>query len=111
MKWRHWKPGRVKALEPASQRDIEVQLRHRWDRILSYLLPRADLIGNMAAILADSPPQAAAGAIGPEAAGRVPLRSGKGLVKKNEKKEFLALMGGVRFRTLRNHCLCYEQLR
>ena len=112
MKWRHWKPGRIKALEPASQRDIEVQLRHKWaDRILSYLLPHADLVSNMAVILADAPPSVATGALGPEAPGGVSLRSGKGLVRENDKKEFLALMGDVRFRTLRNHCLCYEQLR
>ena len=83
LKWRHWRPGRLKELEPTTQRAYEVHLRQRWaDRLLAHFTPYAGDIPNMA-----------------------------GLLGNRFHQEALDLLGDARFRTIRQHCLMYESLK
>ena len=83
LKWRHWRPGRLKELEPTTQRAYEVHLRQRWaDRLLAHFTPYAGEIPNVT-----------------------------GLLGNRFHQEALDLLGDARFRTIRQHCLMYELLK
>ncbi|CAE7523103.1 Rbm17, partial [Symbiodinium sp. CCMP2456] len=73
-----------------NQRALERGLREKWgERLLSFLLPVANKIPRMAALM---PP-------------------GTTAVSLELKGEFMDLLGDARFRTLRMRCLSYEELR
>lgn len=45
LKWRHWRPGRIKEMEPTTQRALELHLRGKWaERLLARLVPFAERI-------------------------------------------------------------------
>ena len=82
VKWRHWKPSRIKELGPINQKVLEGHLRRKWaERLLAHLIPHAGEIAHLA-----------------------PLRGD------NEEQEFHDLLGDTRFRTLRQRCLVLEQM-
>ena len=82
VKWRHWKPSRIKELGPINQKVLEGHLRRKWaERLLAHLIPHAGEIAHLA-----------------------PLR------RDNEEQEFHDLLGDTRFRTLRQRCLVLEQM-
>ena len=82
VKWRHWKPSRIKEVGPVNQKVLENHLRRKWaERLLSHLIPYASGIPHLA-----------------------PLRGD------NETQEFFDLLGDTRFRTLRQRCLVLEQM-
>ena len=82
VKWRHWKPSRIKELGPINQKVLEGHLRRKWaERLLAHLIPHAGDIPHLA-----------------------PLRGD------NEELEFHDLLGDTRFRTLRQRCLVLEQM-
>ena len=82
VKWRHWKPSRIKEVGPVNQKVLENRLRRKWaERLLSHLVPYASGIPHLA-----------------------PLRGD------NETQEFFDLLGDTRFRTLRQRCLVLEQM-
>ena len=82
VKWRHWKPSRIKELGPINQKVLENHLRRKWaERLLSHLIPHAGDIPHLA-----------------------PLRGD------HEEQEFHDLLGDTRFRTLRQRCLVLEQM-
>ena len=82
VKWRHWKPSRIKEVGPVNQKVLENHLRRKWaERLLSHLVPYASGIPHLA-----------------------PLRGD------NETQEFFDLLGDTRFRTLRQRCLVLEQM-
>ena len=82
-KWRHWKPGRLKEESATTQRKLELHLRDRWaDRIIGLLLPFAKDIPYLHAVNGE-----------------------------NVHQEYLDLLGDTRFRTLRIHCLCFENIQ
>lgn len=82
-KWRHWKPRHLKEESHTTQRKLEQHLRSRWaERVINLLEPYANEVPYMRAI-------------------------GTG----NLNQEYLDLLGDTRFRTLRIHCLCLENLR
>ena len=73
VKWRQWKPSRIKELGPINQKVLEGHLRRKWaERLLAHLIPHAGEISHLA-----------------------PLRGD------NEEQEFHDLLGDTRFRTLR----------
>ena len=42
VKWRHWKPSRIKELGPINQKVLEGHLRRKWaERLLAHLIPHA----------------------------------------------------------------------
>jgi hypothetical protein len=78
-----WKPGRLKEEPATTQRKLELHLRERWaDRIIGILLPFAKDIPYMKAVQGE-----------------------------NTHQEYLDLLGDTRFRTLRIHCLCFENIQ
>ena len=82
VKWRRWKPSRIKELGPINQKVLEGHLRRKWaERLLAHLIPHAGEIPHLA-----------------------PLRGD------NEELEFHDLLGDTRFRTLRQRCLVLEQM-
>jgi hypothetical protein len=82
-KWRHWKPGRLKEESATTQRKLELHLRDRWaERIIGLLLPFAKDIPYLNAVNGE-----------------------------NVHQEYLDLLGDTRFRTLRIHCLCFENIQ
>ena len=82
-KWRHWKPGRLKEESATTQRKLELHLRDRWaDRIIGLLLPFAKDIPYLHAVNGE-----------------------------NVHQEYLDLLGDTRFRALRIHCLCFENIQ
>ena len=82
-KWRHWKPGRLKEESATTQRKLEFHLRERWaERVIGILLPYAKDIPHMRAVQGNKVQQ-----------------------------EYLDLLGGTRFHTLRIHCLCFENIQ
>ena len=82
VKWRHWKPSRIKELGPINQKVLEGHLRRKWaERLLAHLIPHAGEIAHLA-----------------------PLRGD------NEEQEFHDLLQDTRFRTLRQRCLVLEQM-
>ena len=82
VKWRHWKPSRIKELGPINQKVLEGHLRRKWaERLLAHLIPHAGEISHLA-----------------------PLRGD------NEEQEFHDLLADTRFRTLRQRCLVLEQM-
>ena len=83
LKWRHWRPGKIREMEPATQRALELHMRVKWaERLLAHFAPFAEHIAYMQDILGE-----------------------------DFRKEALDLLGDSRFRTLRQHCLVYESLR
>ena len=51
-RWRHWKRGKVSEHVTTNQRALERGLREKWgERLLSFLLPVANQIPHMAAIM------------------------------------------------------------
>ena len=82
VKWRHWKPSRIKEVGPINQKVLENHLRRKWaERLLSHLIPHAAVIPHLAPLQGD-----------------------------NETQEFFDLLGDTRFRTLRQRCLVLEQM-
>ena len=54
LKWRHWRPGKVREMEPTTQRALELHLRGKWaERLLAHLAPFAEHISYMQDILGD----------------------------------------------------------
>ena len=83
LKWRHWRPGKIREMEPTTQRALELHMRGKWaERLLAHFAPFAEHIAYMQDILGE-----------------------------DFRKEALDLLGDSRFRTLRQHCLVYESLR
>ena len=83
LKWRHWRPGKIREMEPTTQRALELHMRGKWaERLLAHFAPFAKHIAYMQDILGE-----------------------------DFRKEALDLLGDSRFRTLRQHCLVYESLR
>ena len=81
-KWRHWKPGRIRDMEPSTQRRLESDLRLHWARrLIAHMAPYANEIPHLQPIH------------GPDLF-----------------QEYMDLLGDTRFRTLRIHCLGLEQL-
>ena len=82
-KWKHWKPGRIRELEPTTQRRLEGDLRIQWARrFIAHLSPHANDIPHLRS-----------------------LQGGDLL------QEYMDLLGDTRFRTLRIHCLGLEELQ
>lgn len=82
VKWRHWKPSRIKEVGPINQKVLENHLRRKWaERLLSHLIPHAAVIPHLAPLQGD-----------------------------NETQDFFDLLGDTRFRTLRQRCLVLEQM-
>ena len=49
LKWRHWKPSRIKELGPINQKVLEGHLRRKWaERLLAHLIPHAGDIAHLA---------------------------------------------------------------
>ena len=49
VKWRHWKPPRIKELGPINQKVLEGHLRRKWaERLLAHLIPHAGEIPHLA---------------------------------------------------------------
>ena len=83
LKWRHWRPGKIREMEPTTQRALELHMCGKWaERLLAHFAPFAEHIAYMQDILGE-----------------------------DFRKEALDLLGDSRFRTLRQHCLVYESLR
>ena len=77
LKWRHWRPGKIREMEPTTQRALELHMRGKWaERLLAHFAPFAEHIAHMQDILGE-----------------------------DFRKEALDLLGDSRFRTLRQHCL------
>ena len=84
LKWRHWRPGQVATLEPTTQRALELHLRSRWaERLTAHFAPYAEHLPNLEAVMRDS----------------------------DFCMELKHLLGDARFRSIRQHCLVYENLR
>jgi hypothetical protein len=82
-KWRHWKPGNIRHMQPTTQRTLELSLRSRWlDRLLVHFLPICAQVPHMAVLAGDLDPHI----------------------------EYSHLFGDTRWRTLRVHCLTLELL-
>ena len=82
-KWKHWKPGRIRELEPTTQRRLEGDLRIQWARrLIAHLSPHANDIPHLRSLQGDDLLQ-----------------------------EYMDLLGDTRFRTLRIHCLGLEELQ
>jgi len=79
---RHWKPGRLKEESATTQRKLELHLRERWADQIIGILPFAKDIPYMKAVQGE-----------------------------NTHQEYLDLLGDTRFRTLRIHCLCFENIQ
>jgi len=80
VKWRHWKPSRIKELGPVNQKVLEGHLRRKWaERLLAHLIPHSDKIAHLAPL-----------------GGTMRNRSSTCWV--------------IRFRTLRQRCLVLEQM-
>ena len=76
LKWRHWRPGKIREMEPTTQRALELHKRGKWaERLLAHFAPFAEHITYMQDILGE-----------------------------DFCKEALDLLGDNRFRTLRQHC-------
>ena len=84
LKWRHSHPGQVATLEPTTQRALELHLRSRWaERLTAHFAPYAEHLPNLEAVMRDS----------------------------DFRMELKHLLGDARFRSIRQHCLVYENLR
>jgi hypothetical protein len=82
-KWRHWKSGHVRSLEPTTQRKVETELADRWrERILSHFIPHAASISQMKEVMGMPVPY----------------------------QEYKDLFGKTRFGTFRGHCLKLEKV-
>ena len=48
VKWRHWKPSRIKELGPINQKVLEGHLRRKWaERLLAHLTPHTEEIAHL----------------------------------------------------------------
>ena len=55
VKWRHWKPSRIKELGPINQKVLEGHLRRKWaERLLAHLIPHAGEIPHLAPLRGDN---------------------------------------------------------
>ena len=85
LKWRHWRPGQIATMEPTTQPALELHLRSRWaERLTAHFAPYAEHLPNLEAIMRDSDFRI---------------------------MELKHLLGDARFRSIRQHCLVYENLR
>ena len=58
VKWRHWKPSRIKELGPINQKVLEGHLRRKWaERLLAHLIPHAGEIAHLAPLRAHNEEQ------------------------------------------------------
>ena len=81
---RHWRPGQVATLEPTTQKPLELHLRsRRAERLTAHFAPYAEHLPNLEAVTRDS----------------------------DFRMELKHLLGDARFRSIRQHCLVYENLR
>ena len=86
LKWRHWRPGKIREMEPTTQRALELHMCGKWaERLLAHFAPFAEHIAYM--------------------------QDMQDILGEDFRKEALDLLQDSRFRTLRQHCLVYESLR
>ena len=58
VKWRHWKPSRIKEVGPVNQKVLENHLRRKWaERLLSHLIPYASGIPHLAPLRGTTRPR------------------------------------------------------
>ena len=54
LKWRHWRPGKIREMEPTTQRALELHMRGKWaERLLAHFAPFAEHIAYMQDILGE----------------------------------------------------------
>ena len=54
LQWRHWRPGKIREMEPTTQRALELRMREKWaERLLAHFAPFAEHIAYMQDILGE----------------------------------------------------------